>query len=201
VAPTPVLLAAVAFFFALLALAVIAIFDDGFRHAIAAHQLGRLPTGIIWFGAIGGSLASLTGIFRHDGRDWDHAWNFWHVMRPATGAVMGSLGAFFLLVSTEVAATGSARPDVRPDIYCAAAFMAGFAERPLRELVKRLTDALYGTRQCCQKSPCDDCKQDAIAVAGAPQGASGSPSRARSDRDSSLVGPLTHAARAAAARR
>jgi hypothetical protein len=197
----PVRLVAVVIFVALLTLAGIAIFDNGFRDAIAAHKLGRLPASIIWFGAIGGSLASMTGIFRHDGRDWDDVWNFWHLMRPATGAVMGSLGAFFLLVSTEVAAPRVGQLEVRPDIYCAAAFMAGFAERPLRELVKRLTDALYGTRQCCRTSPCDDCKHDSDQGNETPKGAGGDQPRRRGEREPVQVGPLTPAARAAAARR
>jgi hypothetical protein len=46
-------------FFALLVLAGLAEGIGGFRHWVHLRHLGRLPLGIVWFGAMGGSLASL----------------------------------------------------------------------------------------------------------------------------------------------
>jgi hypothetical protein len=165
-APLTVKATAVTTFFGLLLVGLLSVFVGPISRWIPTHHLGSLPVGMVWFAATGGSLASLTGIIRHDGTDWDASWNLWHMMRPATGAVMGVLGAFFLLVSTQLAtgATGKAVP-VNPDIYYAAAFMAGFAEEPFRDLIKRLTDALYGTRRCCDTSPCDACKDRARDLA------------------------------------
>ena|GEM_PF-6155591 len=62
------------------------------------------------------------------------------------------MGAFLLLVSTELATArtlaASSKPasasGFNPDLYYAAAFLAGFAESPFLALVKRLTDAVFG---------------------------------------------------------
>ena len=142
-------------FFALLALAGFSHVDGSFGHWISDHHFGRLPVAIVWFGAVGGSLASLTGIFWHHRVDWKGSYDLWHKMRPWTGLVMGSMGAFLLLVSTELATAGSTASGARataptafnPDVYYAAAFLAGFAESPFRALVKRLTDAVFGPGQ------------------------------------------------------
>ena len=147
-------------FFALFFLAGLAEGFGGFHHWIQERHLGRLPLGVVWFGAIGGSLASLTGLFWHHRVDWKASYNLWHKLRPWTGLVMGSLGAFLLLVSTELATAGttsagstsSARVGFNPDIYYAAAFVAGFAESPFRALVKRLTDAVFGPGQSQPKT-------------------------------------------------
>jgi H+/Cl- antiporter ClcA len=131
------------------------VLDGSFHRTISSHHLGRLPLGVVWFGAIGGSLASLTGIFWHHRVDWKDGFNLWHKLRPWTGLIMGTVGAFLLLVSTELATSAStaagskpsASPAFNPDIYYAAAFLAGFAEAPFRALVKRLTDAIFGPGQ------------------------------------------------------
>jgi hypothetical protein len=151
-APRRVVTIAVVSFFALLALAGVAEVDAGFRHWLHGHHLGRLPVGVVWFGAVGGSLASLTGIFWHHRVDWKDSYDLWHELRPWTGLVMGTVGAFLLLVSTELATTGTTAAGsgstppaaFNPDVYYAAAFLAGFAEAPFRALVKRLTDAVFG---------------------------------------------------------
>lgn len=154
-APRSVVVIAVSSFFALLILAGLAEGITGFRHWIHLRHLGRLPLGIVWFGAMGGSLASLTGIFWHHRVDWKDSYNLWHKLRPWIGLVMGTLGAFLLLVTTELATSATAAGGSRsvapstfnPDVYYAAAFLAGFAESPFRALVKRLTDAVFGPGQ------------------------------------------------------
>jgi hypothetical protein len=160
-APTRVIRVAVISFLALLALAALSQVDDSFRHWISSHHLGRrLPVGIVWFGAIGGSLASLTGIFWHHRVDWKDSYNLWHMLRPWTGLIMGSLGAFLLLVSTELATAGTVAggssaakpPAFNPDVYYSAAFLIGFAEARFRALVKQVTDAILGPGQSTPKT-------------------------------------------------
>jgi hypothetical protein len=159
-APRSVIRNAVCPFFALLILAGLVEALGGFRHWISERHLGRLPLGIIWFGAIGGSLASLTGIFCHHRVDWNDSYNLWHKLRPWTGLMMGTVGAFLLFVTTELATAGSsaagststAPTRFNPDVYYAAAFLAGFAESPFRALVKRLTDAIFGPGQSQPKT-------------------------------------------------
>lgn len=159
-APTGVIAVAVTSFFVLLVLAGVAEGLGSFHHWIQERHLGRLPLGIIWFGAIGGSLASLTGIFWHHGVDWNDSYDLWHKLRPWTGLVMGTIGAFLLLVTTELATAGTSAAGsgattptkFNPDVYYAAAFLAGFAESPFRALVKRLTDAVFGPGQSPPKT-------------------------------------------------
>jgi hypothetical protein len=131
-----------------------------FHHWVVHRHLGRLALGLVWFGGIGGSLASLTGIFWHHRVDWNDSYNLWHELQPWTGLVIGSIGAFLLLVSTELATAGTtaagsaatAPAKFNPDVYYAAAFLAGFAESPFRALVKRLTDAVFGPGQSHPKT-------------------------------------------------
>jgi H+/Cl- antiporter ClcA len=159
-APRGVIATAVASFFALLVLAGVVEAAPGVHHWIDERHMGRLPLSIVWFGAIGGSLASLTGIFWHHRVDWNDSYDLWHKLRPWTGLVMGTIGAFLLLVTTELAtagasASGSAAASparFNPDVYYAAAFLAGFAESPFRALVKRLTDAIFGPGQSAPKT-------------------------------------------------
>jgi hypothetical protein len=149
-APTIVIVLAVVTFIGLLLLAGLAAAIGGFHHWVVSHRLGRLPIGIVWFGAIGGSLVSLKGIFKHHNEDWDPTFDAWHMLRPWTGAVMGALGAFFLLVVTEVSMVSpsgvpaASLSQVNPDIYYVAAFIVGFAEGSFRELVERLTQTIFG---------------------------------------------------------
>lgn len=150
-APPKVIVIAVVSFFGLLAVGGASVIDGAFHSWIHDHHLGRLPVGLLWFAAVGGSLASLSGIFYHHKTDWKESYDLWHMLRPWTGLVMGLLGAFLLLVSTELATTTvsntshtAAPSGFNPDIYYAAAFITGFAEGPFRALVKRLTTAIFG---------------------------------------------------------
>ncbi len=73
---------------------------------------------------------------------------------------MGTVGAFLLLVTTELATAGvtaagsksAALSKFNPDVYYVAAFLAGFAESPFRALVGRLTDAVFGLGQSLPKT-------------------------------------------------
>jgi hypothetical protein len=42
------------------------------------EHIGSLPTPVIWFGALGAVMLSLTGIFDHP-YDWDDKFALWHV--------------------------------------------------------------------------------------------------------------------------
>jgi hypothetical protein len=86
--PRAVVRTAVSWFAVLLGVLALFELSDGFRDPLPS-RLGRLPVGVAWFGGIGGSLASLTGIFWHNA-SWDESYNLWHKLRPATGMVMGS---------------------------------------------------------------------------------------------------------------
>jgi hypothetical protein len=61
---------------------------DGFADAVQ-FKVGQLPFEAIWFGALGGLLISLQGIFDHN-RKWRNSYDYWHIMRPVLGAIMGT---------------------------------------------------------------------------------------------------------------
>jgi hypothetical protein len=108
-----------------------------FRDALPA-DLGPLPIEVPWFGALGGSLISLTGIFQHS-CSWDDCYKYWHYARPFIGGVIGSLGAlvFFVLSDTAISGTTTAANATAFDVV---AFLVGYREESFRELIKRATD-------------------------------------------------------------
>ena len=59
--------------------------------AVVPANLGPLPAGVVWFGAIGAVMVSLYGIFLYN-QKWDTSYNYWHYCRPLFGAVTGSIG-------------------------------------------------------------------------------------------------------------
>jgi len=77
-----------------------------------------------WFGALGGVVISLKGVYDHccDRGDWDDCFNLWHLGRPVSGALAGMITLLLLLV---VSADGKVS---EPAVY-AAAFIFGTQER------------------------------------------------------------------------
>lgn len=110
----------------------------GVRGALPSH-LGHLPVGVPWFGAVGGSLISLTGVFKHS-RDWDEHFALWHYARPLVGAFLGSLGALIFLVIVNAAAVHGTSPN--GVVYEVVAFLVGYREATFRSLIQRATDVL-----------------------------------------------------------
>src|SRR5437660_1374882 len=71
--------------------------------------LGSVPIGVVWFGALGAVLISLTGIVEH-AHDWDDSFELWHLSRPLVGASLAVVGV--LILQAGVLASGS--PVVTP---------------------------------------------------------------------------------------
>lgn len=106
------------------------------------HTLGPLPIETIWFGAVGGLLVSLSGIYSHnDG--WNPRFNYWHYTRPLLGAFIGVLGCLVLLVLTEASTTRAVVANAT--FYCVTALVIGYREETFRTLVMRLTDTLLAS--------------------------------------------------------
>ncbi|HEX3885713.1 MAG TPA: IPT/TIG domain-containing protein [Stellaceae bacterium] len=86
----------------------------------------RIPVQSAWFGALGGVIISLKGVYDHAGRkpnnQWDSRYDLWHLGRPLSGAVAG--GITYLLLKA-VNQTGEL---TEPVVY-AAAFILGTQER------------------------------------------------------------------------
>jgi hypothetical protein len=106
------------------------------------HDLGPLPIETIWFGAVGGLLVSLTGIYDHNDA-WNPRFNYWHYTRPLLGAFIGVLGCLVLLVLTEASTTRSIVANAT--FYSVTALVIGYREETFRTLVMRLTDTLLAS--------------------------------------------------------
>ena len=77
---------------------------DGFKD-VFPKTIGTVPLPVMWFGALGAVTIGLYGTFFHN-RDWDASYNFWHLARPFTGAVLGLIG---YLIFTAVIRRGMLR--------------------------------------------------------------------------------------------
>ncbi len=84
----------------------------------------KLAIESMWFGALGGVMISLKGIYDHsDGPErWDNSYNLWHIGRPLSGAIAG------LMTIVLLKAINTTGEPARPVVY-AAAFIFGTQER------------------------------------------------------------------------
>lgn len=123
----------------LLCLAVVYVRGDQFASWIR-DPLDVLP--VAWFGALGAVSISLKGVFDHNNA-WDSRWNYWHIARPLTGAVLGTIG-YLIFVTALSASTGEATEVGSGEngalIAYLIGFLVGYREETFRELIKRLTD-------------------------------------------------------------
>lgn len=103
-------------------------------------KFGQLPVEAVWFGAMGGLVISLEGIFKHN-RKWSHSYDYWHYMRPIVGAIMGTLGCLVFIVLAEAAAKGTAATS-NPTFYDVIALGIGYREASFRALIGRLIDTV-----------------------------------------------------------
>jgi hypothetical protein len=96
---------------------------------------------IAWFGATGGVIAGLGGVYFHN-QDWNPAYDYWHYSRPLVAGVTGSIGCLLFYVSMLVGGTNAVTP--RVVTFDAVAFVFGFADEAFREQITKLTKLLIG---------------------------------------------------------
>jgi hypothetical protein len=108
------------------------------------HFVGSVPIAVPWFGALGGALISMTGVFEHTA-DWLPSYRYWHWSRPIVGAAVGMISV--LIFQAGILAVGE---DVQPSgtspsknlLYYLIAFFVGYREQAFREMMKRLGDVI-----------------------------------------------------------
>jgi uncharacterized integral membrane protein len=129
-----------ALFYLILLLVLFAIYTSSptVRNGLP-HTFGKLPAGIVWFGALGAVLKSLYGIFTHNGA-WDGTFNTWHLSRPFIGAVTGSMGAVIYLVLLELGNQTAVTVDTLT--FDVAAFAFGFADSAFLQVLQNITNIL-----------------------------------------------------------
>jgi hypothetical protein len=86
-----------------------------------------------WFGALGGVMISLKGIYDHASGEWDSSFALWHFGRPVSGAVAGFM-TVILLTAVVPTPAGAQKPLA---IY-AAAFILGTQERRFFNLLSEV---------------------------------------------------------------
>src|SRR5215471_5178296 len=113
----------------------------------------RLAIQSMWFGALGGVIISLKGIYDHStGADgWDASFNLWHIGRPVSGAVAGLMTVVLLMV---VNANGK----LSDPVVFAAAFIFGTQER-------RFFNFLYEVARLVVQVP-EEAKSTGLRITG-----------------------------------
>jgi hypothetical protein len=103
--------------------------------------------GVLFFGAVGGVLLSLEGVFQHR-NDWDETYFLWHVARPMVGALVGVIAVLIFLagvlaVGAQGAAGTGATTGDKDLLYYVVAFVVGYREETFRGLIKRAADLIF----------------------------------------------------------
>lgn len=118
-------------------------------HEIVPDPIGPVPLAVPWFGALGGVMISLRGIFDHDS-DWDPRYDLRHIARPLTAAVTGTV-AYLIVIGGVVSVGQTPSTDMKDTranvIYYVLAFATGYREEGFRDLLRRAVDAVLGTRR------------------------------------------------------
>lgn len=111
-------------------------------HEFLPNPAGPIPLGVPWWGALGGVMISLTGVFRH-ATGWDRSYEYWHIARPVLGAVVGTVGyLIFVVVIRATGTTPSTSSASSAAAFDLVAFLVGYREELFRQLLKRATDVL-----------------------------------------------------------
>ena len=92
--------------------------------------LQGIPVYAAWFGALGGVVISLKGIYDHGVEEWQVLYNMWHLGRPFSGAIAG--GVTYLLLR----ALSTDNPQT--SVVLAAAFVVGTQERRFFNLLSEV---------------------------------------------------------------
>lgn len=127
--------------------------------------LGIMPIGVVWFGAVGAALVSLTSVVDH-AHDWDPSLDLWHLSRPIVGAILAIVTVLMLMAgvlaigASTPASTGGAplpaggAPLPKDILYYVVAFLVGYREDAFRDLIKQVVDLIV--RPAAKAEPADE---------------------------------------------
>jgi hypothetical protein len=135
-------------------------------------MIGALPVGVVWFGALGAVLISLTGIVEH-AKDWDESFALWHLSRPLMGASVAIVAVLIMqagILAVGSSPTGDPASVSKNILYYLVAFLVGYREETFREMIKRLVDVVFTPPPKPKSEPATDDKQppEKVQDKGAP---------------------------------
>jgi len=108
-------------------------------------MIGALPVGVVWFGAMGAVLISLTGIVEH-AKDWDESFVLWHLSRPLMGGSLAIVAVLIMqagILAVGTTPSGAQSNTPKNILYYLVAFLVGYREETFREMIKRLVDLIF----------------------------------------------------------
>ena len=122
-----------------LALLIFTAFVYGKTVSFEIHGL-VIPTSVIWFGALGGVIASLQGIFAHN-KEWKHNFTIWHVFAGVVGTVYGLASYLFLVVIIK-SADGSIQP-INAPVYALSALAIGYSQSKFHAMMNQVFSIIF----------------------------------------------------------
>lgn len=100
------------------------------------EPLGAMPLSVVWFGALGGVMISLHGIFNREGS------SSWHAFSGAMGAVFGVV-SYLALILIIKASTNTSAIVFNTITFDLIAFIAGFGQKQFQVVLKKLSGLLF----------------------------------------------------------
>jgi len=99
-----------------------------------------IPTSVIWFGTLGGFVASLQGIFFYN-KKWDDSFTIWHIFAGVIGAAYGLASYLFLLVM--VKAGGGSNQPANSFVFALAAFAIGYGQSNFHAMMDHVFKIIF----------------------------------------------------------
>ena len=109
-----------------------------------------IPTSVIWFGALGGVITSLQGIFAYN-KKWDHSYTIWHVFAGVVGAVYGLASYLFLVVIIK-SADGSIQP-INAPVFALAALAIGYSQSKFHSMMDQVFSIIFRPARSSSNDP------------------------------------------------
>ena len=103
----------------------------------------HLPILVIWFGGLGGVVASLQGMFYYaKSGKWKDSFDLWYVFSGLMGAIYGTVG-YLILVTIINAGSNTQNNGQVAALYALAAFTMGYAQRQFHAMMENVFQVIF----------------------------------------------------------
>ena len=116
------------------------VFASSIPHYVL-YPLYSMPLSVLWFGALGGVMLSMYGIFFN--KDWKGPFDLWYVFSGLLGAVYGIISYLIVvvLINSTTISNNFSRSALAFDLI---AFLMGFGQNAFQDLIKHITGNVFG---------------------------------------------------------